>query len=164
MKVLVVDDEPDLRLVIRVALAATGSHIVEASGGAEGLTAIAQHAPNIVLLDVQMPDMSGWEVLAAIRGVQSTEGLPVLMCTVKSSPEDQVRAWEAGCDGYVVKPYEIDDVIEQIERLAHASPGERDAIRAEGLALAKRRLEEIERSRSAAVRSADRTIKRTCER
>lgn len=106
-RALVVDDHADIRLVMRLALEPYGFQVTEAASGYEALCALAGAAepPDLVVLDVQMPDLDGWETLRAIRGAADTATLPVIMCTVKARPQDISQGWELGCDGYVSKPF-----------------------------------------------------------
>lgn len=129
--VLVVDDAGDLRLLMRHVLQAEGFHVLEASGGQGALDALAGEAAgaDLVVLDVQMPDLDGWDTLAGIRGGVAPE-TAVIVCSVKSGPEDVRRAWLLGCDGYVVKPFEVGEFVEEIRAVLARRPEEREAIRA----------------------------------
>lgn len=72
----------------------------------------------MVILDVQMPDLDGWQVLEAIRSDDSLDGIPVMLCTVRASPEDLHRGWLAGCDAYVSKPFDLASVSRDVTALA----------------------------------------------
>ena len=116
---LLVDDQPDLRLLLALVLEDSGFDVAEAAGGREALERLAAGpVPDVVLLDVQMPIVDGWQTLQAIRADRRTADLPVILCTVKSGPVDQVRALELGCDGFITKPFDpallrsaVDDVL-----------------------------------------------------
>lgn len=138
MHVLVVDDNADVRLLVRYALGHYGVRVTEAEGGTQALAILASAMiPDLVLLDVQMPDMDGWETLEAIRRTPSIADLPVVLCTVKARPEDTVRGWELDCDGYVTKPFDIDALHAQVREVAARTMPERLAERAAGLAEAR---------------------------
>jgi CheY-like chemotaxis protein len=101
--VLVVDDEPDIRALVVMALRSTGHTIIEAANGQAALDALDQHAVDLVLLDVRMPDMTGWEVLEKI---EARNGRPrVVMLSAHVDAVVRERAKAAGCDGYLSKPF-----------------------------------------------------------
>ena len=118
-RVLVVDDAADLRLLVATVLRARGAIVTEAVGGPEALEALRAGAaagtpPDLVVLDVQMPGMDGWETLAAIRADPRLAGVAVVLCTVRSHPTDRERARAAGCDGFVAKPYSTTHLVEVV--------------------------------------------------
>ena len=125
-RVLVVDDAADLRLLIRGVLSHSGMEVTEAASGSEALRYLEDDRPDVVILDVQMPDMDGWETLRAIRRMDS--GVAVILCTVKAGPADAVRGWDLGCDAYVRKPFDIHELTATtttLARLQHAARLER---------------------------------------
>lgn len=128
--VLVVDDAADIRLLQRAVLGRSGFAVVEASGGPDALAALAaEPLPDAVVLDVQMPVMDGWETLAAIRADPRLVDVPVIMCTVKAQPADTKRAWQAGCDGYLSKPFPITRLVEEVETAVARTVQQREAVR-----------------------------------
>ena len=131
MNVLIVDDAPDIRLLVRRILELNGIEAREVSSGAEAIVLIARAKPDLVILDIQMPEMDGWETLAAIRADKTTRDIPVILCSVRSRDEDMLRGWRAECDGYVGKPFDVADLIEEVHRVASVDPGARARIRAE---------------------------------
>src|SRR5438067_1009917 len=136
--VLVVDDAPDIRLLMREVLRLHDFHVMEADDGADALAKLAAgDLPAVIVLDVQMPGVDGWSTLAALRADPRTADVPVVLCTVRSHPTDQLRAWELGCDAFVSKPFRIEDLVFQVRELAHADLAARVANRARHLALAK---------------------------
>ena len=144
IKVLVIEDNDDIRFLVATILGAEDVVVEEAGGGLAGLAALTRSIPDIVLLDVQMPDLSGWEVLASIRADAVLDQVPVVMCTVKGRPEDLVHGWESGCDGYLTKPFEVEGLVETVREVAARTPEERARVRAEGLRLARQEAEQIE--------------------
>jgi len=119
MRVLIVDDTDDVRSLLRVALNVAGFETMEANEGPAALHLLATApTPDVVLLDVQMPVMDGWQTLSQIRSSKATAALPVIMCTVKSRPEDRLRGWELGCDGYLSKPFDIGELIRTVRSVA----------------------------------------------
>jgi CheY-like chemotaxis protein len=128
--VLVVDDAADIRLLQRAVLGRSGFSVVEASGGPDALAALAADPlPDAVVLDVQMPVMDGWETLAAIRSDPRLVEVPVILCTVKARPTDTERAWRAGCDGYLSKPFPIARLVEEVETALARTAAQREAVR-----------------------------------
>lgn len=108
---LVIDDAADLRLLMRMALQSAGHTITDADGGVEGLRALDhQEDIDLVVLDVQMPVVDGWDVLSRLRQHPVHHDVPVLMCTVKFSHDDLIHAWELGCDGYLNKPFDLNEL------------------------------------------------------
>ena len=128
--VLIVDDAPDIRFLVRAVLSRSGFEITEAEGGSSALAVLDAGArPDVIVLDVQMPDMDGWATLAAIR--ERTDDVPVILCTVKASDDDAARAWTAGCDGYLTKPFSIHDLVDEVTAVAGRTHAQRVALRAE---------------------------------
>jgi two-component system, OmpR family, KDP operon response regulator KdpE len=110
--VLIVDDEPPLRTSIRVSLAANGFSVEEAGTGWEALKAVRQRPFDVVLLDVNMPEMTGMEACQKIRTVYPRMG--IIMVTVRDDEEDKVRALDAGADDYVTKPFRARELIARL--------------------------------------------------
>ena len=112
---LVVDDEEDVRELVAVVLRLIGLTVTMARSGDHALEQLRDGlAPDVVVLDVQMPGRDGWDTLAAIRAEPRTSGLPVVMCTVRSQPADIARGRELGCDVHVTKPFAIDHLADQV--------------------------------------------------
>ena len=109
ISVLVVDDEPALRKVIRASLAASGFQVEECGTGREAVGVVQQHAFDLVLLDVNMPGMGGVETCRKIRELAPRTG--ILMVTVRDAEEDKVLALEAGADDYVTKPFRFRELV-----------------------------------------------------
>ncbi|MGH2694276.1 MAG: response regulator [Actinomycetota bacterium] len=103
-KILVIDDEPDLRLLVRLILESAGYEIVEAATGEEGLDLMTDERPRLVLLDIRLPGIDGWEVLERMR-VDHGGDIPVIIMSAHSSPRTLEKAKEHGTQGYLVKPF-----------------------------------------------------------
>jgi len=110
--VLVVDDEPALRKTIRASLAASGFAVEEAGTGGEAVGAVQRRPFDLVLLDVNMPGMSGVEACRQIRALAPRTG--IIMVTVRDAEDDKVRALEAGADDYVTKPFRFRELIARL--------------------------------------------------
>lgn len=119
--VLVVDDEPQIRRVMRTTLSARGYTIVEARNGLEAITKMRSERPDLVILDMNMPEMDGIETCREIR---SNSSVPIIMLTVRSAEKDKVRALDAGADDYVVKPFGIEELLARIRAALRRSPAE----------------------------------------
>jgi two-component system KDP operon response regulator KdpE len=100
--VLVVDDEPRMIRFIRMNLELESYQVIEASNGAEALEQVRQHLPDLVIMDVMMPKMDGFEALRLLREIST---VPVILLTVKSDEEDRIRGLELGADDYITKPF-----------------------------------------------------------
>ena len=130
MKALVVDDAPDIRLLADLVLSMAGFTVSAASSGSEALRKLAAgDLPDIVLLDVQMPDVDGWETLTRVRADPRTAELPVVLCTVKGLPEDALKGWTLGCDGYLGKPFDINGLVDELNSVLRRDMKQRLAIR-----------------------------------
>jgi len=106
--VLIVDDETLLRRALRSSLTASGFEVQEARNGNEALDTVQQHAFDLVLLDINMPGLSGIEACRRIRGVSPQAG--IVMVTVRDLEDDKVRALEAGADDYITKPFKLGEL------------------------------------------------------
>jgi two-component system OmpR family response regulator len=120
-KVLVVDDEPSICALLSATLRLTGFDVRVAGGGHEALAVIAEYAPDIVVLDVMMPDVSGFEVAQRLRA--SGRPVPVLFLTARDSVEDRISGLTAGADDYVAKPFSLEEVVLRIRAILRRSRG-----------------------------------------
>jgi DNA-binding response OmpR family regulator len=116
-KILVVDDEPNLLRMVSYTLQTEGFEVVVAQNGAEALDKVQTEKPDLVLLDVMLPDMSGVEVCEQLRKRPETIDLPVIMLSALSQVQDKVRCLEAGADEYVTKPIAPEELIARIKAL-----------------------------------------------
>jgi DNA-binding response OmpR family regulator len=113
-RVLVVDDEHDLRRLVRRLLEREGAEVAEAADGRAALHALYSVRPDLVILDVLMPDLDGWETLARIR---DSSDVPVLMLSARGQELDRVRGLRAGADDYVEKPFGSLELLARVEAL-----------------------------------------------
>jgi len=111
-RILVVDDEPDIRRLVAEALEVTGYEVHTAADGGEGVRVASQYLPDLVLLDIMMPVLDGWFVLAELGGRATHPS--VVVCSAKSGDADRTRASDLGADEYVTKPFEPDDLVDVI--------------------------------------------------
>ena len=126
--VLIVDDEQDVRHVLRVVLQRAGHEVIEASNGAEALARLRATAPDVVVLDVLMPGENGFSVLARIRDVTD---VPVLMLTARAAEADKLRGLGGGADDYVTKPFSNAELVARVGVLLRRRQAARPALRYE---------------------------------
>ncbi|HOW27944.1 MAG TPA: response regulator [Elusimicrobiota bacterium] len=119
-KILVVDDEHNIADLLMVVLTGAGYTVRAAYNGVEGLREVQSFQPNLVILDVNMPQLDGWGVLSSIRATEATRKLPVLMCTQRDLISDVERAEMLGASGYIAKPFEIDRVLHKVQQMLSA--------------------------------------------
>jgi len=120
--VLVVDDEPQIRRALRTGLQARGYEVVEAAGGEEALVQLAAKEPDIVILDLGLPDFDGSEV---IRRLRAWSRVPVIVLSVRDRQDDKVGALDAGADDYVTKPFDMDELLARMRAtLRRAQPAD----------------------------------------
>ena len=125
-KVLVVDDEASIRALLSATLRLTGFEVRVASGGNEALAAAAEYAPDLVVLDVMMPDLNGFEVAQRLR--TSGRPVPVLFLTARDSVEDRISGLTVGADDYVAKPFSLEEVVLRIRAILRRSLGEQQQL------------------------------------
>ena len=112
--VLVADDEPDNRAIMAAVLAASGYRVLEAKNGAEAVDAAVRELPDLILLDMAMPVMSGWDAARRLKSMERTRAIPILAFTAFALAGDELKVREAGCEGYVSKPCVPADVVRKI--------------------------------------------------
>ena len=117
-RVLIVEDEKDVREMLRLNLKAGGFDVLEAHNGAEGLAIAKAELPSVVILDLMMPEMSGMEVCRALRRNPATSRIPILMLTAKSTEGDKVAGLEVGADDYVTKPFSPRELLLRVRAVA----------------------------------------------
>jgi two-component system KDP operon response regulator KdpE len=108
VKVLVVDDEPQIRRALRTSLEAHGYEVATVGTGDEGVVGAASIAPDLLLLDLGLPDMDGTEVIRRVRGFSD---VPIIVLSVRESQDDKVAALDAGADDYVTKPFAMEELL-----------------------------------------------------
>jgi DNA-binding response OmpR family regulator len=126
----VIDDEGSIRLLCRVNLVAAGMDVIEAADGRTGIELARQELPDLVLLDVMMPDVDGWTVARELAKDERTREIPVVFLTARADPADRRLGVQLGGVGYLVKPFDpvgISDVVEEV--LARIERGEREELR-----------------------------------
>jgi two-component system KDP operon response regulator KdpE len=124
-RILVVDDEPAVVRVVRPNLLAHGFQVETAESGGRALTAVARRAPDLILLDLGLPDMDGLEVIRAVRAASST---PIVVLSVRGGEREKVAALDLGADDYLTKPFGVEELLARIRvGLRHAARPSRGA-------------------------------------
>ena len=109
--ILVIEDEQSIRRFIRPSLEAEGYKLIEATGGKDGLLAASQHPPDVVVLDLGLPDMDGLEVIRALR---EWTAVPIVILSARGQESDKIAALDAGADDYVAKPFAVGELMARI--------------------------------------------------
>ncbi len=122
-RILVVDDEPQIRKFLRISLAANGYEVMEAETAAAGIAMARDQAPDLVVLDLGLPDMDGQEVISAVRETAAT---PIIVLSVRSDELDKVEALDRGANDYVVKPFGVAELMARVRAVLRPLGG-RDA-------------------------------------
>ncbi len=114
--ILYVEDNQDNKLLVRRVLEASGYAVDEAKNAQEALGYLNTKSPNLILMDISMPDMDGYALTARIKAMPEFAKMPIIAMTANVMRGDRERSLEAGCDGYIQKPIDIDNLTQQIER------------------------------------------------
>ena len=117
-QVVYIEDEQEMIELVRLILGRKGYEVIGANGGREGLDLVRQKKPDLVLLDLMMPDMDGWDVYQQIRAEETTRGIPVIVITAKAQSIDKVLGLHiAKVDAYISKPLSPHDLVESVEKV-----------------------------------------------
>lgn len=120
--ILVVDDEPDIRMILTTFLEAVGYRVVAAADGFEALARAREEAPDAVILDVMMPEMTGYQVARVLKAEPATAAAPILMLTAKTQRSDRFRGLGSGAWAYLAKPFELPEVRAALEAALAGEP------------------------------------------
>lgn len=115
-KVLLVEDNEDNLVVYRTILEHVGYIVLEARDGEEGVRRARSDHPDLILMDISIPKMDGWEATQRLKADEATRAIPIVALTAHALEEDRQRAIEVGCDGYLAKPIEPRRVVQEVER------------------------------------------------
>ena len=118
--VLVVDDSPTVRKLVQINLEAEGYHVVTASDGVSAIKQIAQHEPWLILLDINMPRLDGYQLCSLIRKHKRTREIPVIMLSGKDGVFDRLRGRMVGCTSYITKPFSPDQLAIEVAKFIGA--------------------------------------------
>ena len=114
-KVLYIEDNLDNMILVKRVLEIEGYEVIAAQTGAEGLARAIQDRPDIIITDINLPDIDGYEITNSLKKNKKTAHIPVVAMTANVMKKDQDHVFDAGCDGYISKPIDIDELPEQIE-------------------------------------------------
>jgi CheY-like chemotaxis protein len=115
-KVLLVEDNEDNRVVYSTILQYFGYAVVEAADGKEGIRMAQEHHPDIILMDISIPLLDGWQATEQLKGDVATSSIPVIALTAHAMPEDRLKSRTCGFDAYLAKPCEPRRVVEEVQR------------------------------------------------
>ena len=116
--ILCIEDEPEMIDLIRLILGRRGFDVVGAAGGKEGLEKVRENPPDLILLDLMMPDMDGWEVYQQIKADEKTKDIPVIVVTAKAQSIDKVLGLHiAKVDDYIAKPFSPQDLLNSVDKV-----------------------------------------------
>ena len=122
-RILIVDDQTDILAMTELVLAGAGYEVSTAPSGTEALDHLALHRCDLVLLDINMPVMDGWETLRLIRADSALGNLPVVMFSVKAELRDKVFGMQEGAEDYITKPFEVDQLLYRVRRIFETGRG-----------------------------------------
>ena len=114
--ILYVEDNPDNRLLVKRILTAENYKLLEATNAAQAINLLETTTPDLILMDINMPDMDGYTLTTRIRSMSGLERVPILALTANVMRGDKEKTLEAGCDGYIQKPLDVDQLIREIEK------------------------------------------------
>jgi chemosensory pili system protein ChpA (sensor histidine kinase/response regulator) len=123
LKIMVVDDSVSVRTVLTLLLRRQGWHVQSANDGVDAIEKLRDYRPDIILLDVEMPRMNGYEFMSTFRSQENSKNIPVVMLTSRSAKKHRDKARSLGVNGYVVKPYEDEALLDLIRQLTVADGG-----------------------------------------
>ena len=123
-RILVIDDEPQIRKFLRISLAANGYAVSEAANATDGIALARAEAPDLVILDLGLPDLDGVEVLRRLR---KRSAIPVIVLSARQQADDKVEALDEGADDYVSKPFSIDELMARVRVALRRGPAEAEA-------------------------------------
>ncbi|MDY6795800.1 MAG: response regulator [Actinomycetota bacterium] len=130
-RVLIVDDDATMVNLLSTILEIDGFETIKALSGEEALEMVFKEPPDLVLLDIMMPEMDGFEVLAKLRSDQSTKRMPIIMLTARTDDKDIFEGWRRGADEYITKPFDPSELVETIKMVLSRSLNERVEERAQ---------------------------------
>ena len=114
VKIAIIDDDPSMVKVLRIMLTSSGYEVVEATSGTKGFMITKRELPDLVLLDIMMPDVDGFEVCRRLKLDPDTKNIPVIFVSAKTGAEHIEMGLSLGAEGYITKPFELQDILDKI--------------------------------------------------
>jgi two-component system alkaline phosphatase synthesis response regulator PhoP/two-component system response regulator VicR len=127
-KVLAVDDEKHIVRLVQINLLKEGYEVVTASNGREALEQVAKENPDLIIMDVMMPEMGGFEALKLLKAEAATASIPVIMLTAKAQDADVFQGWKSGADLYLTKPFNPQELLTFVKRILQEKAGTSDTV------------------------------------
>jgi two-component system, cell cycle response regulator DivK len=121
INILYIEDNPDNRLLVRRILMAEGFIVLEASDAHHALEVLKTNQPDLILMDINMPDIDGYTLTARLKAMPQLENVPIIAMTANVMKGDRERSLQAGCDGYIQKPIDVDNLPRQLNRFLKRS-------------------------------------------
>lgn len=121
-RILLIDDEMSTRTMLSMLFEENGFEILEAASGDVGVNSAVDNVPDVIILDINLPQMSGFECLTFLRSNPKTKAIPIIMCTAHETLDDVERCLSSGANDYIQKPFDLKNVLEKVER-ALQKPG-----------------------------------------
>lgn len=125
-KILAVDDEKHIVRLVEINLKKAGYEVTTANNGREALEAVALSAPDLIVMDVMMPEMDGFAALQKLKENSATSNIPVIMLTAKAQDADVFKGWQSGADLYLTKPFNPAELLTFVERILSSKEEEED--------------------------------------
>jgi len=116
-KILVVDDEPAIARLVKMSLAVEGYDVRTATSGFEAMEEVESWRPDLVVLDIMMPGMNGYEVCGEIKSKPHTKGIKVVFLTARGNPGDAQQGFSVGGDDYIIKPFDPEELLEKVKAI-----------------------------------------------
>jgi two-component system cell cycle response regulator DivK len=118
--ILYIEDDPNNRILVRRILQAEGYNVLEAENATQALAVLAAHMPDLIFMDINMPDIDGYTLTTRLKSLTKMNSVPIIAMTANVMRGDRERSLEAGCDGYIQKPIDVDKLPEQISRFLNS--------------------------------------------
>jgi two-component system cell cycle response regulator DivK len=119
VKILYIEDNPENRLLVRRILQADGFTVLEAQNATQALQLLEEEIPDLILMDINMPDIDGFTLTTRLKNTPRINSVPIVALTANVMKGDRERSLEAGCDGYIQKPIDVDNLTVQVNRFLH---------------------------------------------
>lgn len=123
-KILAIDDEPDVLTFLELVLERSGFNALTAPNGTDGLIKAHVERPHLILLDIMMEGMDGWETLRLLKVDENTRDIPVIVLSARAEPKDKIRALQEGAVDYIIKPFSVVESLEKVRAVLAAEEAE----------------------------------------